>query len=37
MAKANNKFDIVDVNAKVAIATGLALIALLLAYIAFFK
>lgn len=31
------KIDIEDVNAKVAIATALVLIALLLAYIAFYK
>lgn len=33
----NKKFDIIDANARAAIAFGLALIAFLLTYIAFFK
>lgn len=37
MKQKNIAFDIDDVNARVAIAFGLALIALLLTYIAFFK
>lgn len=37
MIRRSNKIDLEDINAKVAIAFGLALIALLLTYIAFFK
>jgi len=37
MKQKKDKFDIIDVNARVAIAFALSVIAILLAYLAFFK